>query len=74
MLIFGVVKKPSRLDQAIVQTSFIVLAFGVYTFYITQSQLVNQVLYGVGAYEGRDLLIRFFNCVGGHEGRDRRLL
>jgi hypothetical protein len=41
MLIFGVVKKPSRLDQAIVQTSFIVLAFGVYTFYITQSQLVN---------------------------------
>jgi ABC-type uncharacterized transport system permease subunit len=40
-LFFGVVKKPLRLDQAVVQTSFVFLAFGVYTFYITQSGLVN---------------------------------
>jgi hypothetical protein len=40
-LFFGVAKKPSRLDQAIVQTSFVFLAFGVYTFYITRSQPVD---------------------------------
>lgn len=41
-LFFGVAKKPLRLDQAIVQTSFVFFfAFGVCTFYITYSQLVN---------------------------------